>query len=400
MIGFREHREAGKSSKFIFTSTAAMTTAERSSGTTGAIRNWFALASVDATEKTEKQRVLGETLEALLRKNAAELNEKRDSDDLVERPDDVTALLTYLADHEAWGEFLDSVVWEFGAPKLSSLKARTIDAIGRIPSLGLPPELVFASLLHQVITAAADGKTDNRILTSTKFREFLAQDKAGVRAWIIANNVTALSDLLSPLQTAEEYFFNLLDSKNLFHHADPLVGLGDEVDAISSFAAGTSAAKLLTAAPGAGKSRLLRQAAKELADGAVAVRFLDVNAHEWLPDTPVDLPDGRVLLVLEDAEPGPGLDLACRLRAQAPDRTRLLLATWPHRAAGLRAQLIRFGVRHDEIEEGKLRELSKDEAVELAQQSLAGRAPHLAGPIGSRFRKSPFAIVVACRLFA
>lgn len=400
MIGFREHREAGRRSKFIFTSTAGMTTTERSGGVTGAIRNWCALASEDATNKTEKRRALGGTLANLLSENAAELNEKRDLDDLVERPNDITALLTYLNDNRAWGEFLDSVVWEFGAPKLPSLKARTINAIGRIPDLGLSPELVFASLLHQVITAAADGKTDHRILTSTKLREFLERDKAVLREWIIANNVTALSDLLSPLQTPEEYFFNLCESKNLFHHADPLVGLDDEVDAIKRFAVGTSAAKLLTAAPGAGKSRVLRQAAKKLADSAVTVRFLDVSSHALLPGTPVDLPEGRTLLVLEDAEPGPGLDLACRLRAQAPDRTRLLLATWPHRAAGLSAQLIGLGINQAEIEMQELRGLSNDEAVELAAQSLAGKAPYLAGPIGLKFRESPFAIVVACRLLA
>jgi transcriptional regulator with XRE-family HTH domain len=209
-----------------------------------------------------------------------------------------------------------------------------------------------------------------------------------------------------PWLTAEEFFGAFDDQLKLLNHTWSLVGRQQDVDDLTAFGVGTDTDRLAFAIGpgGSGKSRLLRAVVASLeAHPELRVRFL-------LPGTTLaaglveQLPDGRSLLVIDDAHETPALDGLLYAVAALRPQIRVIAASRPYGVARIRSVAQRANLVDTPLEIG-LGDLSIPEVTALATEVLQtegflGPVSELARNIAVLTRDCPLATVIGARLVA
>ncbi|AKZ64654.1 XRE family transcriptional regulator [Herbaspirillum hiltneri N3] len=145
-----------------------------------------------------------------------------------------------------------------------------------------------------------------------------------------------------PIQTPDVFFKPFLVPDRFFNHAWELIGRDAEVSQVVDYVIdGGVVLTCLLGAPGAGKSRILREISRRLVDTSnFHVRFVspteEVKAHhlEGLRDSN----GGTTILVVDDAHEREDLSVLLRYAAVPENKTRLLLALRPYGKEALRLQ--------------------------------------------------------------
>jgi hypothetical protein len=198
--------------------------------------------------------------------------------------------------------------------------------------------------------------------------------------------------------TAEEFFSELLDPQAVFSHAWELVGQVEALDRLEAFIAGDGRLALLLGPGGSGKSRLLLEAWRR--DGRVGlespIRFLAEGAVPS-PEAVDELPDGRFVLVIDDAHRREGIETVLAAIRRLRPLAKLLLALRPQGLGQLNSQAALAGLSPAEATIA-LRPLSKDEARQLAALVL-GVSSINSERLGIVSGESPLVTVVGGQLF-
>jgi hypothetical protein len=176
------------------------------------------------------------------------------------------------------------------------------------------------------------------------------------------------------LLTEEELFSRWESADRSFHHHAALAGRTQDLRNLVKFAQGGAGKKalILSAAGGIGKSRLLREVAREVeeSDPERWVRFINPNASPDA-DLPILKDIARTTIIHDDAH---RMDLRREVLAavfqKESDGVRLILSTRPGAEDSLQQQLMDAGFTASDIEQKKLKKLSKADMTALVTSIL------------------------------
>ena len=145
------------------------------------------------------------------------------------------------------------------------------------------------------------------------------------------------------------YFEPHLNSNRLFHHRLPQIGRRETLNDLLSFVSSQSRVGILSGRGGNGKSKLIHTLCRRLdkREATLAIR-LKAEGLSIDSDGVRELPDGRTLVIVDDAHRSEGLEtlLAC---ARRNSDLQVLLVTRTHATQYLKTQTCRAGFDDSEI---------------------------------------------------
>ncbi|WP_408380305.1 helix-turn-helix domain-containing protein [Paraburkholderia caledonica] len=213
-------------------------------------------------------------------------------------------------------------------------------------------------------------------------------------------------DEAGPIQSPEDFFKPFLVSDRFFNHSWALVGRNEEVSQVVDCVQDDSVVlTCLVGAPGAGKSRVLREVTQRLAQSTpLHVRFLspteEVKAHHL--DRLRDSRGAVTLLVVDDAHEREDLGILLRYAAVPEHHTRLLLSLRPYGKEALRLQAADVSLSGPLVRFADMRPQTREQAQALAESVLAECkvSPAAAVEIARATYTTPLATVLAAQLVA
>ncbi|PMS31295.1 helix-turn-helix protein [Trinickia symbiotica] len=210
-----------------------------------------------------------------------------------------------------------------------------------------------------------------------------------------------------PFQSAEDFFKPFLVSGRFFNHSWALIGREAELAALTEHVKRTSVlVTCLLGAPGAGKSRLLREVVDKLAanDRSLIVRFVssteEVKAHHL-----DELRGSRgctTLIVVDDAHERDDLDILLRYASDPRNETRLLLSLRPYGKEALRHQAANMSLLPPLVQFVEMGQQTVEAAKALATSVLeeCGAPVGASAGIASATYTTPLVTVLAAQLVA
>jgi transcriptional regulator with XRE-family HTH domain len=175
-----------------------------------------------------------------------------------------------------------------------------------------------------------------------------------------------------PLISAETFFKPLLNRDSFFSQDWKLVGREGDLSTLEGHLLNHSVtATLMVGAPGAGKTRLLRDLLERLSkkQPELLVRFVspteDVRAHQL-----AQLGRAAKLLVVDDAHDREDIGQLLRFAADSDNKARLLLALRPYGQQAMEMEAAKVGLHASEVSIVPLNLLGRDDARTLASEVL------------------------------
>ncbi len=213
-------------------------------------------------------------------------------------------------------------------------------------------------------------------------------------------------DEAGPIQSPDEFFKPFLVSDRFFNHSWALVGRNEEVTQVVGFVQDDSVVlTCLVGAPGAGKSRVLREVTQRLMEStSLHVRFLspteEVKAHHL--DRLRDSRGAVTLLVVDDAHEREDLGILLRYAAVPENHTRLLLSLRPYGKEALRLQAADVSLSGPSVRFADMHPQTREQAQALAESVLAECNAPLAAAveIARATYTTPLVTVLAAQLVA
>jgi len=259
----------------------------------------------------------------------------------------------------------------------------------------------------------ADPKTRSLLQAAKVERVAAKVERVESQVDRIAEDVAALLDdrqrfearraRVGSLLTVEQFFAPWLRRDRLFSHAWPIVGRRELLDQLAAFVdANSQQLAIVPGRGGIGKTRLLLAAAEQIAAAhpEIVIRVA-AEASSIAPDDLADLPDGRILLLIDDAQKRDDVELVLSIARRLPQPVQVIIATRPYGAGRVRASASRAGVDPREILVlPELKELSYEDRVALAREVLGQNYAHLAEDLAQVTLDSPLLTVVGGRLLA
>lgn len=209
-----------------------------------------------------------------------------------------------------------------------------------------------------------------------------------------------------PIQSIDDFFKPFLVSDRFFNHTWALVGRDEEVSQVIGCIRDESVVLTsLVGAPGAGKSRVLREVTQLLAQSTpMHVRFVspteEIRAHHL--DRLRDSRGALTLLVVDDAHEREDLGILLRYAAVPENRTRLLLSLRPYGKEALRLQAADVSLTGPSVRFAEMHPQTREQAQALAESVLAEcKAPSAAAvEIARATYTTPLVTVLAAQLVA
>ncbi|WP_075258774.1 helix-turn-helix domain-containing protein [Herbaspirillum camelliae] len=208
-----------------------------------------------------------------------------------------------------------------------------------------------------------------------------------------------------PIQDEDRFFAQFLVQERFFNHAWSLVGREDEVkQLVDSLGDEKKSLTYLMGNPGAGKTRLLREIARQYAKGTIRMRFVspteEVKAHHL--DGLRDRGGAVNVLVIDDAHDREDMGSMLQYAADPRNNTRLLVALRPYGEASLVNQAAGFSLTDSLVTRVEMKPQTKEQARKLAESILAesGAALDAAAEIAEATYTTPLVTVLAAQLVA
>ncbi|URV28335.1 helix-turn-helix domain-containing protein [Burkholderia gladioli] len=210
----------------------------------------------------------------------------------------------------------------------------------------------------------------------------------------------------SPIQAPEAFFKPFLVPDRFFNHSWALIGRDPEVSlVVDSVRDDSVVLTCLVGTPGAGKSRVLRDVAEQLANQtSLRVRF--VSPTEEVKSQHLDMlrdsRDGVTVLVIDDAHERDDLAILIRHAAIPDNQTRLLLSLRPYGKEALRLQAADMSLLGPLVRFVDMQPQTRDQAQALAESVLAAcDGPQAAAAeIARATYTTPLVTVLAAQLVA
>jgi len=210
-----------------------------------------------------------------------------------------------------------------------------------------------------------------------------------------------------PIQSAEEFFKPFLVSGRFFNHSWALTGREAELEALTKFAESDSVSvTCLLGAPGAGKTRLLREVIDKLSasDRGLNICFVssteEVKTHHL--DQLRDSRGGATLIAVDDAHERDDLDILLRYVADPDNKARLLLSLRPYGKDVLKRQAANMALLQPNVQFVEMSRQTVETAQALAASILeqCGAPLKASGEIASATHTTPLMTVLAAQLVA
>ncbi|MDF1813145.1 MAG: hypothetical protein P1V20_13185 [Verrucomicrobiales bacterium] len=186
------------------------------------------------------------------------------------------------------------------------------------------------------------------------------------------------------LVSEHDYFSRWDSNKTCFHHDNPLIGREQELTTVVDFANGQTDSKALivTAAGGIGKSRLLREAARESTKNTERlVWFTNPNASNS-GDLPVFDDLSRSTIIHDDAHRmNFPLSIFAAMSGGDTDLIRLIFSARPGSEDFIQQQLMEAGFNADDIERISLPRLSYKDMIQLVTSILGSEHERIAAEL-------------------
>ena len=201
----------------------------------------------------------------------------------------------------------------------------------------------------------------------------------------------------SLFQPYERYFQPFLgQGAPVFNHDGPFIGRRDHLKALADFISGAGGLLVLKAPGGAGKSRLLLEAAKAASAGGTSkVLFVDSDAR-WAAADINRLPDVPTVLIFDDAHRRVDLHSLMRACRQQNDRIRFVVGCRPSALDLVRNMVGQF-LGDEPFAPVDLPPLTQEEAEQLAVHYLGAEFAHLAERLVKVADKNPLITRVGAR---
>lgn len=207
-----------------------------------------------------------------------------------------------------------------------------------------------------------------------------------------------------PIQSHDDFFKPLLVSGRFFNHSWRLVGCNDEVSHVLEHVKnGSVVVTCLLGAPGAGKSRILREVTQRLVESSsFSIRFVspteEVKAHHL--DRLRDSSGGETLIVVDDAHEREDLGTLLRYVADPDNRARLLLSLRPYGKETLRLQAADVSLSGELVRFVEMHQQTRQQAQALAESVLSEcKGPSVAAEeIARATYTTPLVTVLAAQL--
>jgi hypothetical protein len=264
------------------------------------------------------------------------------------------------------------------------------------------PVLAFHLAPDPMLEPRERGKLDNFLIEVGRAGTWDSVDEDTLPAAVIANLRKAESQgeligRFSLFQPYERYFQPFLgQDATIFNHEGPFIGRGDQLQALADFINGAGSLLVLKAPGGAGKSRLLLEAARA-AGGAGAPKVLFVHSDaSWTAADINRLPDGPTVLIFDDAHRRVDLDSLMRACLQRNDQIRFIVGCRPS-ALGLVTSMVGQFLGDEPFVPIALPMLTQEDAKQLAEYYLGGQFAHLAARLVKVADRNPLIIRVGAR---
>jgi hypothetical protein len=207
---------------------------------------------------------------------------------------------------------------------------------------------------------------------------------------------------LMAFRTPEDFYSALLAPDRLFSHAWNLVGREDLLLSLDEFVASADhRVAILPGRGGIGKSRVILEFTRDFASRHPGCTMLIAEGVLVDADACDELPAGPLLIVVEDAHRGAGMDVLLALQKQRRDPTKLLFTTRPSGVGRLHTALSRADVALEAIKPlAELRELDAQQVRQLAAQVLGPDLKHYAQRLADATADCPLVTVIGGRLLA
>jgi hypothetical protein len=186
----------------------------------------------------------------------------------------------------------------------------------------------------------------------------------------------------------------------IFNHEGPYIGRDTELHRVVEFIRGNEPLLVLKAPGGSGKSRLLLEAARDVATNGAspAVLFVD-SAAQWTAEDINHLPVIPTVLVFDDAHRRPDLDRLIAACQQQNAQIRCIVSCRPS-AVGIVKPLVARLIAGTEPPDVELQPLAKGDAEALARHYLGPPLEHLADRLVRLADRNPLVIRVGARCIA
>ncbi|MCY4090681.1 MAG: restriction endonuclease [Caldilineaceae bacterium] len=207
----------------------------------------------------------------------------------------------------------------------------------------------------------------------------------------------------SPFVTPVEFFRPFLDASFLFNHAWALVGRSDHLRQVHQFVESKQQkVAILAGRGGIGKSKILHALAEtfENEHKGTALWFA-AESVELTPDGADYLPFEPCVVIVDDAHRRDDLPALLALSRQRPHVTKLLLSCRPQAIDYVKSQVTQGGFHIEEtVDLPDVKELSREEIIELARQALGPEFSGLAELLAAATWDCPLVTVVGGQLLA